>query len=213
MSRRKEKEMKNLKLALSSIGLSAVMLLTACGKEVEKVDYVHGTVDGNKYSSDMFGLTAEFDSDWIFLTDEELASQNGMSDMSKESAADVFSSVGIVYDMYAGKEDGSNISFIVEDLSKSNNSSLDEKGYVDATYPTLKSQLEAQGLTVDSLDRTTVTFAGNESPCIKIAISVSGISMYEYQVYKKAGQYMGVITITGFSEEDNEEMAKCFKSL
>lgn len=201
--------MRNLKLALSSIGLSAVMLLTACGNEVEKVDYVHGTVEGNKFSSTMFGLTAEFDDNWTFLTDDELASTNQLPDMSAESTASAFTSTGILYEMYVGKESGSNVSFLIEDLSKSNNSSLDEQGYVDASYPTLQSQLEAQGFTVDNIEKTKVTFAGKETPCIKMDLSVMG----EYQVYKKAGQYMGVITITGISKEETEELAGNFTTL
>lgn len=205
--------MKNLKLALSGIGLSAVMLLTACGDEVEKVDYVHSTVDGNKFSSTMFGLTAEFDDSWTFATDDELADVNQVSDMSADSIASAFTSAGIVYDMYVEEESGSNISFIVEDLSKSYNSSLDEQGYVDASYPTLKSQLEDQGFTVDNIEKTKVTFAGKETPCIKMDLSLLGVNFYEYQVYKKAGQYMGVITITGMSKEETEELAGKFAAL
>ena len=176
--------MKNLKLALSGIGLSAVMLLTACGNEVEKVDYVHSTVEGNKFSSTMFGLTAEIDDGWTFAADDELAALNQVSDMSPESAASAFTSTGIIYDMYVENESGSNISFIVEDLSKSNNSSLDEQGYVDASYPSLQSQLEAQGFTVDNIEKTKVTFAGKETPCIKMELSLMGVGIYEYQVYK-----------------------------
>lgn len=205
--------MKKLKLALSGIGLSAVMLLTACGNEVEKVDYVHSTVEGNKFSSTMLGLTADFDDSWTFSTDEELAALNGVSDMSAENTASVFTSKGIVYDMYVETESGSNISIIIEDLSKSNNSSLDEQGYVDASYPTLQSQLEAGGFTVDNIEKTTFTFAGKETPCIKMDLSLMGIGIYEYQVYKKAGQYMGVITITGTSKEEIEKFAGKFAAL
>lgn len=205
--------MKNLKLALSGIGLSAVMLLTACGNEVEKVDYAHGTVEGNKFSSTMFGLTAEFDDNWTFASEDELAAMNGISDMSVDSTNSAFSSTGLVYDMYVGTEEGSNVSFIVEDLSKTNNSSLDEQGYVDASYPSLQSQLEAQGFTVENIEKTTVTFAGAETPCVKIDLSIMGINAYEYQVYKKAGQYMGVITITGMSKGEPEELAGKFKTL
>lgn len=205
--------MKNLKLALSGIGLSAVMLLTACGNEVEKVDYAHGTVEGNKFSSTMFGLTAEFDDKWTFLTDDELAATNQLPDMSPESTSSAFTSTGILYEMYVGKESGSNISFLIEDLSKSNNTSLDEQGYVDVSYPTLQSQLEAQGFTVDNIEKTKVTFAGKETPCIKMDLSVMGVSFYEYQVYKKAGQYMGVITITGLTKEESEELAGKFAAL
>lgn len=205
--------MKNLKLALSGIGLSAVMLLTACGNEVENVDYVHGTVEGNKFSTKMFGLTAEFDDNWTFAADDELAAMNQVSDMSAESVSSAFSSTGILYEMYVGNESGSNISFLIEDLSKSNNSSLDEQGYVDASYPTLQSQLEAQGFTVDNIEKTKVTFAGKETPCIKMDLSIMGIGIYEYQIYKKAGQYMGVITVTGISKEETEELAGKFAAL
>lgn len=205
--------MKNLKLALSGIGLSAVMLLTACGNEVEKVEYVHGTVDGNKFSSTMLGLTAEFDDSWTFATDDELAALNGVSDMTAENTASVFTSKGIIYDMYVETESGSNISILVEDLSVSNNSSLDEQGYVNASYPTLQSQLEAGGFTVDNIEKTTFTFVGKETPCIKMDLSVLGVNFYEYQVYKKAGQYMGVITITALSKEEIEELAGNFAAL
>lgn len=205
--------MKNVKLALTGLGLSAVMLLTACSESVEKVDFVHGTVDGNKYTTELFGLTAEFDDGYTFYTDTELATINGVSDMSAESIQSAIDTNQIVYDMYVGTETGSNITLIAEDLTKSNNASLDEQGYVDASFPALKSQLEAQGLTVNDIQKTSVTFAGASTPCVQIDLSMGGVNMYEYQVYKKAGQYMCVITITAFSKEEAESMASCFSAV
>lgn len=206
--------MKKIKLAFACAALSAVMLVTACGKQVEKIEYSHGTIEENKFSTEMFGLTAEIDDGWKFLTDEELATVNGVSDMSAESIASAIDANGVVYEMCASNDNGASITFIVEDLSKNKLESLDENGYVDTAFPSLKSQLEAQGLTVDNIEKTTAEFAGNsDSQCVKIDVSISGNSLFESQYYKKAGQYMAVITITGFSREESDELASNFAAL
>ncbi len=201
--------MKKTKSALAAAALSVVMLFSACSSPVEKIDFSHGKVEGTVYTNDMISVKADFGEGWTYFTDDDLAAASGITDFSKEQTDKAFTSTGVVYDMYAANEDNENVNILFEDLELSNNSSLDEQGYIDASMPTLKSQLEAQ-FTVDSIDQAKITFAGTESPCVKIALDVSGVKLYECQTYKKAGQYMCVITVTALSEEEAENILAKF---
>ena len=193
--------MKNSKFAFAGIAMSAVMLLTACSGSVEKVEFTHGTVSGTTYTSELLGAKADFGEGWTFTSDEDLADMNGISDFSKESVDNAFSTNGILYDMFVANEEGDNINVLFESLEKSFNTGLDEQGYVDASLTNLKTQLEAQ-FTVDSIEQEKITFLGSEVPILKITIDIMGTKLYEYQTYKKVGQYMCVFTATAFSADD-----------
>lgn len=204
--------MKNSKFAFAGIAMSAIMLLTACSGgvgNVEKVEFKHGTVSGTTYTNELIGAKADFGEGWTFTSDEDLATMNGISDFSDENVESAFSSTGVIYDMFVVNEENDNVNILFENLERSNNASLDEQGYVDASLSTLKSQLEAQ-FTVDSIDQEKITFLGSEVPCLKIALEVAGTKLYEYQTYKKAGQYMCVFTATSFSAEGAQEIINKF---
>jgi len=204
--------MKNSKIAFAGVALSAIMLLSACGDSVEKVEFSHGTVSGTTYTNELIGAKADFGEGWTFVSDADLASMNGFTDFSKENVDNAFTTNGIVYDMFVADEENNNVNVLFESLEKSNNTSLDEQGYVDASLSTLKSQLESQ-FTVDSIDQEKITFLGSEVPCLKITLDVSGTKLYEYQTYKKVGQYMCVFTATSFSADGAEEIINKFTTV
>lgn len=198
--------MKNLKLAFAGTALSAVMLFSACGNTVEKVEFSHGTVSGTTYTSEMTGVKADFGDGWTCASDEDLASMNSFSDFSKENTDKAFTSAGIVYDFYAMNDESSDtVNILFENLEKTNNTSLDIQGYIDANLKTLESQLEAQQFSVENIEQSKVTFLGSETPCLKITLSLLGSEIYEYQTYKKVGQYMCVFTAMSFSSVENAE--------
>ena len=202
----KEKiKMKNSKAVFAGVALSAIMIFSGCGNSVEKVEYTHGTVSGTTYTNEMIGAKADFGDGWTYFSDEDIASMNGISDFTKENTDKAFSTNGVVYDMYVANADNENLNVLLEDLTRTNNASLDEQGYVDAAIGDLKTQLETQ-FTVDSLEQEKITFLGSEVPCVKITLDVSGTKLYEYQTYKKVGQYMCVFTATALSAESAEEI-------
>ena len=201
--------MKTTKSALAAGALSVAMLFSACSTPVEKVEFSHGKVEGTVYSNDMVSINADFGEGWTYFSDEDLAAASGITDFSKEQTDKAFTNTGIVYDMYVANADNENVNVLFENLEISNNTSLDEQGYIDASISELKTQLEAQ-FTVDNLEQTKITFAGTELPCVKISLDVSGVKLYECQTYKKAGQYMCVITVTAKSQENAENILSKF---
>lgn len=204
--------MKKLKLAFTGVALSAIMLFTACGNDVEKVEFSHGTVSGTTYTSELIGTKADFGEDYTFTSDEDLAQMNGIDDFSKENVDNAFSVNGIVYDLFVADAENNNVNVLFEDLERLNRASLDEQGYVDASLPTLKDQLES-AFTVDSIDQEKITFLGSEVPCLKITLDVAGTKLYEYQTYKKVGQYMCVFTATSFSADGANELINKFTAI
>lgn len=206
--------MKNFKLAFAGMGLAAVLVLSGCGEMVEEVEFKRSTVSGTVVSNEMLGIGVDFGSDWEIADEETMASLNGVSELTDENIKSVFEKNGTLYDAYAMLETGGNVSVIIEDLSVTvRNAGLSEENYLDTAYPSLESQLTAQGITVEDISRDKATFAGEEHPCVKIKVSIGGTTLYEYQVYKKAGKYMGVYTITAVSEEGAEEIAGKFYAL
>ncbi len=176
---------------------------------LERVEFKHGKVDGTVYTNDLISAKVEFDSGWTYISDEDLASMNGISDFSMDSTDSAFKTNGVLYDMFASNDEGDNINVLFENLNRSNNASLDEQGYVDAAMVDLKSQLEMQ-FTVDSIEQKKITFLDSEVPCLKITLDIMGTKLYECQTYKKVGQYMCVFTATASSSEMAENILKNF---
>lgn len=204
----KEKN-ENNKISFGRGGFICRHAFSACSTPVEKVEFSHGKVEGTVYSNDMVSINADFGEGWTYFSDEDLAAASGITDFSKEQTDKAFTNTGIVYDMYVANADNENVNVLFENLEISNNTSLDEQGYIDASISELKTQLEAQ-FTVDNLEQTKITFAGTELPCVKISLDVSGVKLYECQTYKKAGQYMCVITVTAKSQENAENILSKF---
>ena len=226
------------KKILLSLILSASMLLSACSlvindkvgdsdgdkasssdsakpedtkKEEETLKFVHGKVEEHSYSSDFLGLHPELGEGWTLYTDEQLAKQNSISDMSEENVNKALDKTGALYEIMASQENNENFNITIENLNVTNNGktvSADE--YLKLSLPTLKNSLKS-GYDDSTADIDKVTFMGKETGCIKAEVTKGELKAYLVIVPVMKGNFVALITFTAFTAESAESMVAVFK--
>ncbi|MDE6724278.1 MAG: hypothetical protein K2J79_01620 [Ruminiclostridium sp.] len=180
-------------------------------KEEETLKYVHGKIEGNKYSSDFLGLHPELGEGWTLYTDEQLAKQNSISDMSEENVNKALEKKGVLYEIMASQENNENFNIVIENLNVTNNgNTVSGEEYLKLSLPTLKTSLKS-GYDESSADIDKVTFMGKETACIKADVTKEELHAYLIIVPVIKGNYAALITFTAFSAESAESMIAVFK--
>lgn len=223
------------KIFLSLI-LSASMLLSACSftsisdnklgdktsssdsakpedteKEEETLKYVHGKVEEHSYSSDFLGLYPELGEGWTVYTDDQLAKQNSISDMSEENVNKALDKTGALYEIMASQENNENFNIVIENLNVTNNGKfVSAEEYIELSLPTLKTSLKS-GYDEYSAEIDKVTFMGKETACIKADVTKGDLHAYLIIVTVIKENYAALITFTAFSAEGAESMVGIFK--
>ena len=233
---RKEENLYEEKIFLSLI-LSASMLLTACSvnvkingdkntdkttaadtsnpeetkKEEETVKYSHGKIEENKYSSEFLGLYPELGEGWTLYTEEQLAKQNSISDMSDKSVNEALDKKGVLYEIMATKENKENFNIVIENLNVTNNGkTVTGEEYLKLSLPNLKTSLKS-GYDESAADIDKVTFMGKETACIKADVTKEELHANLIIVPVIKGNYAALITFTAFTAEGAESMIGVFK--
>lgn len=175
--------------------------------------FTHGTVSDDSYSSDLFGIEAEFDDSWTVYSDEDLADQNSISDMSDESINKVLDKTATAYEFMAAIESGSNVNIVIENLNLTNKGkTIEADKYIDMALPNLKSGLESVYESV-TVNKDSVEICGKTLPCIKAEISQNGMSAKEVQIPVVSGTYVAIITFTALDDNDLSTLMSAFKSV
>lgn len=188
--------MKKASRIISVILMCALMLLmTACGG----TKFKHGTIGGSTYTSDFLGVKAKFSSEWNLFSDAEMAKYNGITDMSDSSIKSKFKQSGTIYDMMVARSDGASINIVIQDTKVTGK--LKEDTYFTTGLEIVKKQFEAMGANV-SLKADTTIFCGKSTRCIKLVMSMSGLTMHMIQIPIFKGDYIGNITFGAFDESD-----------
>ncbi|MDE6728325.1 MAG: hypothetical protein K2J80_10370 [Oscillospiraceae bacterium] len=196
--------MKRMIKALAAVMVCALMLfMTACGEK--SAEFEHGTVSGTSYTSKFLGLKADLGSGWTFLTDSELASANGVSDMTASSVKSAFDKkgVGVIMEMMATKQGGDSVNITVQ--SYSNKSVPSEDAYFDL----IKEQYSKLN-TNASFGR--ITFLGKSVRCVDLSVSVLGVTAYETQIPIFKGDYIACVTFSSAKKENLKSLIDSFKA-
>lgn len=173
-----------------------MFLMTACGGGQK---FKHGTISGSSYTSDFLGVKATFGSDWMLYSDSQTAAYNGLSDMTDKSIQSKFDQNGTIYDMVVARSDGASINIVVQDTKKTGK--LKEETYFTTGLDLIKMQLEATGAKV-SLKADTATFLGQSTRCIKVSMTLNGVTVHMIQVPIFKGDYVSSITFGSLKESD-----------
>lgn len=190
--------MKNARRILSIIALCALMfLMTACGGGQS---FPHGKIGGSSYTSEFLGFKAKFGSEWELYSDSQTAQYNKMSDMSESSIKSQFDKVGIVYDMVAAKPDGSSVNICVQDTKKTGK--MKEEDYFTTGLELIKKTLESTSGAKVSLKADSVNFLGKATRCIKVQMSLNGVTVHMIQIPVFKGDYIASITFGSVNESD-----------
>lgn len=177
----------------------------------DKVEYTHSTLDENgKFTSVFLGIAADFPTDtWIAYDDDDLADYNGGSN-DEEDLKSILAGGGMIYEMLIGKETGSNVNIVIQNVG-SLMGNISEEKYVDYNLEGMEEQLVSTG-TMDeaTASKKTVTFAGADHYAIDVEGTSYGIELYERIIVIKKGSYFGLITVTAMSEAERNEFTEMF---
>lgn len=211
--------MKKKILALGAL-MTVSIMLTACtsaddvnNKLGEEKSFTHGTLTETSYTSDLFGIEMEFGSGWTAMTDEEMAEQNQIDDMTDESMNEALDSKATVYEMMANIESGSNVNIVIENLKITNNgNSITAEKYMELALPNLKTGLTST-YGEATADIGTVEICSKTMPCINAEISNSGVTLHETLIPVIKGNYAAVVTLTALDDDDMNTLINAFKSI
>lgn len=197
-----------IKRRLGFIGIivAAAVTVTGCGA-LSKAEFSRCTISDNTLKSELFKFQAEVGSDWVFGTDDEIASLNGMSGSTASDFEKAIKENEIFYDAMCRKSTGSNFIIAVPNPDKvKSNIFTSEKAYAEATLDGVKE--------IDSnASISTLTFAGKDHPAIKVDNESMGTSFKQCMVFVKSSQFVCMITFTCFSDEEIDEVMGYFSSL
>lgn len=177
--------------------------------------FEHSILINSVMNNKTFGIGATFPIGWTLYDNDVVAEMNGVTELSAENIQSLFETNGMVYDAVAANTDtGTNLNFLAEDLSRSDNETITEQEYVSLSLTSIQTQLENQGYNVSYVTADTVTFAGSVHSCINISATVNDAQVFQHQVVIKSGKYMGILTVTSFtSEEDAKKAAEMFYAI
>lgn len=212
------------KLTAMLLVLVMMLSLCACGEknvsgtvspqeEQTEVDFQLGVTTGGKYESTFLGIGCSLDDSWSFASQEELAQMIGATAemFDNEEYAEQMKNTDMFYDMAAAADDGLvNINIIIQNMGLLYGMALSEEKYIEVSQEGLEEQLSSAGFTLEGVEAGTVTFAGQERSGLHITCTYQGIAYYCQQVYIKQGNYMSVITLASFFEDDTDAMLDYF---
>ena len=177
----------------TALSLALTLLLTAaCALAEINARDVMGAVENGVYRNEYagFGFSCE---DWQIMTEEEIASAY---DLSKDFFTEEFSKA---------MEQRDSLCFLMAKAAEGTGSivgTVTNEGTAALLYHTLgfrtmyrmeagklKRNLESYGITVVSMEISTVTVDGREMPCLRIEETLDGVSAYLLGVSLIQGQY------------------------
>jgi len=184
-------------------------------KDDDKKDEVEiGTTKNNTYKNEFAGIKCTLDSDWTFLTDEEIKANNettyGLLGSQYEEA---IKNASVFMDMMAQHSNGmDSVNVTIEKLSGIA-ASYTETEYAEASKSVKKSAFEQLGMKNVTLAVEEGTFLGEDHIIMNISGTYSGRTMYEKLALVKCGNYMVLVTACTWGENGCQDILDQFKPL
>ena len=187
-------------------------------EDSEDSGYEMGTIDGLTFTNDFMGISCTLPEDWVYASEAEIAELNGVVlEMfeDNEEVAELLENSTSIYDAVAYSGDGlCNFNIIAENMGLLYGVLIDEKEYAEITVEQVKSIYETAGYANVQSEITEREIFGEEHVTIYTTSTLpeaqGGMDMYQLQILKKNGNFMGVISIASFVEDRTEEIASWF---
>ncbi len=176
-----------------------VLFTTACKKD--DTPFAHGTIIGSSYSSRFLGIKINVPSNYEMMNDADLATMNSVKDMSADALKSKLDGGDFIYEMYTASNDGSSINITMQDQSASG-TKMTEKDYFKHMKDLIVAQFQQAGYDITA-DESTVTFKGESTRCLKIALSDGNMTVHEVQIPIFRGNYVSCIT---FASQDESKL-------
>ena len=184
--------------------------------EAHDLSEVRGTIDGNKYINEFYGIAFQApDDQWEFADEEYLSQLMGAvsGTLSDEDLQQAFENSGVIFDFLTYVPNaGANINITLQDVGMVA-ALLDEDSILDGALDTVKKTFDAQGYTNTVVEKGTTTFLGSERGCVVTSGDINGATMHQRQVYIKKGRYLATITATTVNEDEAAKLLEMFTAL
>ena len=179
-----------------------------------------GRLEGGSYINDYTGYACELDSNWTFYSAEELQElpDNVKELIADTEMADVIGDVPQFTDMMA-----ENVNDMITINALYQKHTLQERlGFamltdaelIDGTLEQQDMMVEAYaqaGMDVESMERVTVTFLGEEREALRTVGTVAGAPFYMVQIFDyHLGQYSVTLTINSYMEDKTQQTLDLF---
>lgn len=183
-----------------------------------------GTLEDNVYTNTYTGFTCEMGGQWAMLGAEDLQDiPDAITEMLKDTevGADMEAASQIM-DLYAqNMENGTTVNLLYTAISAKDRLAfrlMSEEKMLDQLLEdkdSLISSYAATGVEVQSMEKDTVDFLGEEHTVCKTMAKVQGQDACMVQLfnYKLPGRYGITLTVSGRTEEDVEDALSCFSPL
>ena len=174
-------------------------------------------VDTNTWQNLFVGIGCQLDSDWIFLSEEEIRenNENALGAMGKDYATAI-KNANVFTDMMATRPNGTgnmdSMSITFEKLS-SVQKLLTETKYAEAGVAGTKGSLESMGMTDVTITVDSMTFAGETHPRMNVTAKYLGRTVYEMVAIVKCGDYMVLFTACTWGTNGCQAILDQFKDV
>ena len=171
------------------------------------VGFSHCVILNTKFESKLLGIGADLDSDWRFANDEELATANGLEEISDKALEEALETKTFICDMIAEKEfeGGANsITLTFPNMGSSGSADMSEREYAESTII---------GINNATAVIETIRLGRDDHVSIRLVGKTSGTDYYQRMIFVKKNGYLGMITLTCISEDDIYEIISRFYAL
>ena len=176
-----------------------------------------GRMEGGVYTNTYAGFGVKLDSNWSFLTAEELQE---MPENLDEALAQIdgASSIPQIMDMQAeNMTDFTSMNVLYQELNMQQRlvfAALSEEDVVDETLKTQDQIIDAYavtGIAVEKMEKVSVTFLGEEHWAVKTTATFEGVPYYILQIMDYSlGRYSVTLTVGSFLEDNTESLLDLF---
>lgn len=167
-----------------------------------------GVFDEETYTNEAFGVKYLRDGRWAFYTMQELASLNGIAG---ETLSERLKASGFIYDMYARNELetlGLAIAIPAVQFGKA----MTEEEYAQAVKDASARDYAGADYDVISDEVSTAEFGGKLHACFYMTAAASGLVFHTAQIFIQQDDFIGIIYVSGNSEESRDALLRSFSS-
>ncbi len=183
----------------------------------EAGEFSVGTVEGNSYVNEYFGVKLNLLDGYAFVDDEALAQITGLTaDMLSDNKllAKAIEDGTATIIAYAADSTGlNNVNVTVQSNASLANAILDEEAVLVASVGQAKSALEAQGISNITYDVVEKEVAGENHKVLKMNGEFNGIEFHNEMVNLQKGDYMLAFAATSFNGDSTDAMIDAVEAL
>ena len=163
-----------------------------------------GTLNGNTYENPLAGFGCNLDDSWYIYNDAEMAALMGLAAnmYTDENIKATVEASGTAMVFYAAQNMSMpNLNITVENIGTTA-SLITADQYVDVLLLSLEQTLSSAGFTNITMEKTTVSFAGEDVPAVALAAEVSGVPISELLIPVVRDSYIFNTTICSSTAEE-----------